>query len=161
VGSLQREIVIDAPPGAGFAFIADPEKLPEWTPGVVTVRRTSPDPIGVGTTTETVVEAFGMRQTLLGRCTAFEPPRRLVVANETAGPIKVASVTIGKIETTSASELLPEGTGTRLRASMEYTISAGMFSGLAEQIAGSKMKDDFEQSLQTLKRLLEGRPAGG
>jgi uncharacterized protein YndB with AHSA1/START domain len=161
VGRLEREIVVDAPPEAVFAFLAQPERLPEWTPGVVAVRRTSPGPVGVGTTTETMVEVFGVRQTLLGHCTAFDPPRRLVVHNETASGIKVGSVSVGKVQSTSTSELVPEGSGTRLRASLEYSLAAGFFTALAEQIMGPKMQADFEQSLLTLKRLLESRPAGG
>jgi uncharacterized protein YndB with AHSA1/START domain len=153
---LQREVLIGAPPEAVFAFLAQPERLPEWTPGVVSVRRTSTGPVGVGATTETLVEAFGVRQTLLGRCTAFEPARRLVVENETAGGIKVGSVSVGKVQSTSTSVLTPEGVGTRLQATLEYSLAAGFFTGLAEQIMGPKMQSDFEQSLQTLKRLLEG-----
>jgi carbon monoxide dehydrogenase subunit G len=158
---LQREIVIGAPPEAVFAFLAQPERLPEWTPGVISVRRTSPGPVGVGATTETQMEAFGVRQTLLGRCTAFEPARRMVVLNETASGIKVGSVTIGKVQLTSTSDLAPEGAGTRVRASLEYTLSAGFLTGLAEQMVGPKMQEDLEQSLQNLKRLLERAPAGG
>jgi uncharacterized protein YndB with AHSA1/START domain len=160
MGQLQREIVIGAPPEAVFAFLAQPERLPEWTPGVLSVRRTSAGPVGVGTTTETLVEAFGVRQTLLGRCTLFEAPRRLVVHNETASGIKIGSVSIGKITSVSASELLPEGTGTRLRASLEYTLAAGFLSALADQVAGPRMQADFDQSLLNLKRLLESDPAG-
>src|SRR3954468_23935185 len=133
MGRLQREIVIDAPPEAVFAYLADPERLPEWTPGVITVKRTSDGPIGVGATTETVVEAFGVRQTLLGRCIAFESPRRLAVQNVTASGFTIAGVPIGQVSTTSASELLPEGTGTRLRALLDYSISAGFLTSLAER----------------------------
>jgi ligand-binding SRPBCC domain-containing protein len=157
---LQRDIVIGVPPEAVFAFLAQPERLPEWTPGVLSVRRTSPGPVGAGSTTETVVEAFGVRQTLLGQCTAFEAPRRLVVENVTARGITVSGVSIGKISTISASELSAEGTGTRVRASMEYTLSAGFLTGLAERVAGPQMQADFDRSLQNLKRLLEGPSVG-
>ncbi|MFN8635113.1 MAG: SRPBCC family protein [Chloroflexota bacterium] len=156
---LQREIAIDVPPAVVFDFLAQPERLPEWTPGVISVRRTSAGPVGVGTTTETLVEAFGVRQMLLGRCTTFVAPRRIVVENETAGGIKIGSVSIGKISSTSASELVPAGDGTRLIASLEYTLAAGFLSGLAESIAGPQMRSDFEQSLQNLKRLLEQQTA--
>jgi carbon monoxide dehydrogenase subunit G len=156
---LQREIVIGASPEAVFSFLAQPERLPEWTPGVISVRRTSAGPVGVGATTETVVEAFGMRQTLLGHCIVFEAPRRLVVENVTASAINVGGVSIGKVSTTSASELAPEGAGTRLRASLEYTLSAGFLTGLAERVAGPQMQTDFEHSLHNLKRLLESQPA--
>jgi uncharacterized protein YndB with AHSA1/START domain len=158
VGRITREIVIGVPPATVFAFLAQPERLPEWTPGVLTVLMTSPGPVGVGSTTETLVEAFGMRQKLLGRCTVFEPPKRLVVQSETAGGISVGGVSIGGVSTVSASELLPEGSGTRLRASFEYKLSAGLLTGLAESIAGPQMQRDFDQSLQNLKQLLE-RPA--
>jgi uncharacterized protein YndB with AHSA1/START domain len=160
MGRLQREIVINVPPETLFAFLTQPERLPEWTPGVITVRRTSPGPVGVGATTETLVEAFGVRQTLLGRCIVFEAPRRLAVENETAGGITVAGVSIGKVSTVSTSELLPEGAGTRLRASLEYSLSAGFLTGLAESVAGPQMQADFDRSLLNLKRLLERRPAG-
>ena len=160
MGRLQREIVIGAPPEAVFAYLAQPERLPEWTPGVISVKQTSTGPVGVGTTTEALVEAFGVRQTLLGRCTVFEPPRRLVVENVTARGITVGGVSIGQVSTTSASELLPEGTGTRLRASLEYTLSAGFLTGLAEKVAGPQMQADFDRSLQNLKHLLENRQAG-
>jgi ligand-binding SRPBCC domain-containing protein len=161
MGRFQREIVIGAPPEAVFAYLAQPERLPEWTPGVLSVRRTSSGPVGVGATTETLVEAFGVRQTLLGRCTAFEAPRRLVVENVTAGGTTIGGVSIGQVSTTSASELLPEGTGTRLRASLDYTLAAGFLTGLAEKVAGPQMKADFDRSLLNLKRVLESRAAGG
>jgi carbon monoxide dehydrogenase subunit G len=155
VGRISREIVIGVPPETVFAFLAQPERLPEWTPGVVSVIMTSPGPVGVGSTTQTQVEAFGMRQTLVGRCTAFEAPKRLHVQNETAGGISIGGVSIGKVTTSSASELQPEGTGTRLRASFEFKLAAGLLTSLAESVAGPQMQRDFEQSLQNLKRLLE------
>ena len=130
-------------------------------PGVLSVRRTSSGPIGVGATTEALVEAFGVRQTLLGRCTAFEAPRRLVVENVTAAGTTIGGVSIGQVSTTSASELQPEGTGTRLRASLNYTLAAGFLTGLVEKVAGPQMKTDFDRSLLNLKRVLESRATGG
>jgi ligand-binding SRPBCC domain-containing protein len=156
---FKQDIVIDAPPETVFAFLAQPERLPEWTPGVLRVRRTSPGPIGVGSTTEALVEAFGVGQVLLvGCCTAFEAPRRLAVQNETTQPINLGPVVVRKVTSTSSSVLVPEGAGTRLVASLEYTISAGMLTGLAEGIAGPQMRGDFNRSLENLKRLLE-RPS--
>ena len=156
---LQREIVIDAPPDAVFAFLAQPERMPEWTPGVRSVQLTSAGPIGVGSTTETIVEIMGVKQTLVGRCTVFEPPHRLVVENATARGFSVGGVSVGKVQSTSTSELAPEAAGTRLHARLEYTVSAGFLTGLAEGLMAPRMQADFEQSLQTLKRLLEAEPA--
>ena len=105
MGRLQREIVVAASPEIVFAYLAEPERLGEWTPGVLAVRRTSSGPLGVGSTTETDVEVFGTRQTLHGRCLAFEPPRRLAVENQTAGGITIGGVSIGRVSMVSASEL--------------------------------------------------------
>ena len=109
MGRLQREIVVAASPEIVFAYLAEPERLGEWTPGVLAVRRTSSGPLGVGSTTETDVEVFGTRQTLHGRCLTFEPPRRLAVENRTAGGITIGGVSIGGVSMVSATELLPEG----------------------------------------------------
>jgi uncharacterized protein YndB with AHSA1/START domain len=153
---LQREVVISAPPKAVFDYLAEPERISEWTPGVVAVRRTNPGPIGVGSTTETDVDVFGTRQTLVGRCTGFEPPRRLAVENRTAGGLKIGGVALGGISTVSTSELLPEGEGTRLRATLEYTLQVGaLLRGMAEAVAGPRMQADFDQSLRNLQRVFE------
>jgi uncharacterized protein YndB with AHSA1/START domain len=159
---LQREIVIAAPPEAVFAYLAEPERIAEWTPGVMAVRRGAPGPIGVGSTTETEVDVFGTRQTLLGRCVGFEPPRQLAVENRTAGSMKIGGVSIGGISTVSTSELTPEGTGTRLRATLEYTFQVGAFlRGMAEAVAGPRMQADFEQSLRNLQRVFDLRADAG
>ena len=156
MGQFQREIVIAAPPAAVFAYLAEPERIADWTPGVVAVRRTNPGPIGVGSTTETEVDVFGTRQTLLGRCIRFEPSRRLTVENRTAGGITIGGVTLGGISTVSTSELIPDGAGTRLRATLEYTLDVGSFlRGVAEAVAGPRMQADFDQSLRNLQRVFE------
>jgi carbon monoxide dehydrogenase subunit G len=162
VGRFQREIVIAAPPAAVFDYLAEPERIAEWTPGVVSVRRGAPGPISLGSTTETVVDVFGTRQTLLGRCIGFDPPRRLAVENRTAGGIKIGAVTLGGISTVSTSELVPEGAGTRLRATLDYTLEVGGFMrGMAEAVAGPRMQADFEQSLRNLQRVFDLRAGAG
>jgi len=159
MGRIQREIVVAAPPSVVFSYLAEPERIKDWTPGVLAVRRTNPGPIGVGSTTETDVEVFGTRQTLYGRCLAFEPPRRLAVENRTAGGIKIGGVALGGIATVSTSELEPAGTGTRVRATLEYTLAVSSFlRGIAETVAGPRIQSDFEESLRTLQRVLDRPP---
>ena len=156
---IEREIVVAAPPEAVFNYLAEPERIKDWTPGVLAVRRTSPGPIGVGSTTETDVEVFGTRQTLHGRCIAFEPPRRLAVENRTAGGLKIGGVSLGGIATVSTSELEPVDSGTRVRATLEYTLDVSSFlRGIAETAAGPRIQADFEKSLRQLQRALD-RPA--
>lgn len=162
MGRLQREIIVAAPPEAVFAYLAEPERIGEWTPGVLAVRRTSSGPVGVGSTTEMDVEVFGMRQTFLGRCVTFEPPRRLAVENRMAGGLNVSGVSIGGITMVSATDLVPEGNGTRLRTAMDYTIKVPpILRGMAEAFAEPRMKADFEQSLANLKRVLDAQAKAG
>ncbi len=145
---LEREIAIAAPPERVFAYIAQPERTPEWSPNVVSVRLTSDGPIGVGATTETIVKALGTTQTALGRCTAFEPPRRLVIQSRT---------NLGAT-TTNETVLLADGTGTRLRAKLDYALPGGALGGgLLGGFLGidKQIRRDFEQSLARLKAIVE------
>lgn len=161
MGQHRREILIEAPVERVFAFLSSPERLPEWMPGVRSVKRTSTGPVGVGATTETEIEIMGVRQTLLGKCLVYEPPTRLAVENKAATGIKVAGVTIGKAATVSVSELVPEGQRTRLRAALDYSLDAGMFTSIAEGMAGPQFKSDFDQSLENLKRVIEQEARAG
>ncbi len=145
---LEREIAIAAPPERVFAYIAQPERTPEWSPNVVSVRLTSDGPIGVGATTETIVKALGTTQMALGRCTAFEPPRRLVIQSRT---------NLGAT-TTNETVLLADGTGTRLRAKLDYALPGGALGGgLLGGFLGidKQIRRDFEQSLARLKAIVE------
>jgi uncharacterized protein YndB with AHSA1/START domain len=162
MGRLQQEIVVAAPPEAVFAFLADPERLPEWSTGVLSVRRTSSGPVGVGSTSEIEVEAFGVRQTLIGRCLTYEPHRRLAVENRTARGVTVGAISVGGVVMVSATELVPESTGTRLRTALDYTIQVPPFvRPMAEAFAEPRIRADFEQSLRNLKRVLDGQPGSG
>ncbi len=145
---LEREIVIAAPPERVFAYLAQPERTPEWSPNVQSVRLTSEGPIGEGATTETVVKALGTTQRAIGRCTAFDPPRRLVIESQT----NLGATTVNE------TLLLAEGTGTRLRAKLDYTLPGGALGGgLLGGFLGvdKQIKRDFEQSLARLKVVLE------
>ena len=48
-----------------------------------------------------------------------------------------------------------------MRASLEYAVSAGFLSRMAEAAVRSQMETDFDRSLLNLKRLLENAPSGG
>ena len=146
---LQQELFVDAPPERVFALLAQPERTPEWSPNVLSIRRTSEGPIEVGSTTETVVRALGTRQRAIGRCTVFDPPRRLVIESRTD---------LGATSR-SDSELTPEGRGTRLRATLDYIVPGGGVGKLFDKLVAERQtRQDFEQALRRLKALLENEP---
>jgi len=59
MAGLQQSVVIDRPPAEVFTFVSDLENDPPWS-GAAELRRTSPGPLGVGTT-------FRQRDRILGR----------------------------------------------------------------------------------------------
>ena len=143
---LEHELFIDAPPERVFRLLAQPERTPEWSPSVVSVRRTDAGPIGVGSTTESVVRVLGTSQRARGRCTVFDPPRRLAIQ----------SLTNLGAKSLSDTELIPEGRGTRLRARLEYSVPGGGLGKLLNKlVAEDQIRQEFEQGLRRFKTMAE------
>ena len=146
---LEQELLIDAPPERVFALLSQPERTPEWSPSVVSVRRLDSGPLGVGSTTESVVKILGTSQRAKGRCVVFDPPRRLAIQ----------SLTNLGARSLSDTELVPEGSGTRLRAKLEYTVPGGGLGKLLNKlVAADQIRGEFEQGLRRFKAMAE---AGG
>lgn len=81
--TLEHEVEIRRPVGEVFDFVSDSEHLPAWMAGVKRVSRSSPGPIGVGTTYQVVAKMLGRRVDSTYEVTAFEPDR-LVSARMTS-----------------------------------------------------------------------------
>lgn len=73
--TVEHEVVIRRPVGEVFDFVSDSEHLPAWTAGVKRVSRSSPGPIGVGTTYRVVAKMLGRRVESTYEVTAYEPDR--------------------------------------------------------------------------------------
>jgi uncharacterized protein YndB with AHSA1/START domain len=71
--TFEDEIEIRRPVADVFAFVSDHEHLPAWQLGVKRVKRTTPLPIGVGTTYTVVGRAVGRRLESTYELTAYEP----------------------------------------------------------------------------------------
>ena len=143
---LEQELFVNAPPERVFELLAQPERTPEWSPNVVAIRRVGDEPIGVGATTEALVKALGTRQRAIGRCTVFDPPYRIVIESRTE---------LGA-RSRSDSQLTPEGSGTRLRATLEYVVPGGGLGRLFDRLVAERQtREDFEQALRRLKQLAE------
>ena len=146
VARLERDLFVEAPPERVFELLAQPERTPEWSPNVVAIRRVGDGPIGVGSTTRALIKALGTQQRAIGRCTVFDPPRRIVIESRTD---------LGA-RSRSDSQLVPEGSGTRLRATLEYVVPGGGLGQLFDKLVAERQtREDFEQALLRLKRLLE------
>ncbi|MGE0056653.1 MAG: SRPBCC family protein [Dehalococcoidia bacterium] len=98
----EETIHIDAPPEEVFRYVTDIKRHPEWcsNPMEMTVHG---EPVAVGTTFTSVVNAFG-KETGQGKVIEMDSPRRFVY--------EVATTTSGTWRWTMT--LTPEAGGTRL-----------------------------------------------
>jgi carbon monoxide dehydrogenase subunit G len=140
-----HSVVISQPTERVFAFISNLENDPQWS-GVTMVRRTSPGPVGVGTT-------FQLRQRFLGRLlevvlevVRYEPGRVITV--------KTASGRFLSMTGTRLAE--PAGDATRLTFS-----GTGQARGLLrplEPLLAAAGGRRLRTQLARLKQCLETKP---
>lgn len=141
---VEAGITIAAPPEEVFAFVADLANLPRWQTGIVSARRTSPDPVGVGSTARVVRDMAGQSLTVDLTITQFEPGRRLALASQASG-----------VSVTATLEIEPEGEGTVARSGIE--IKAGSFFMAAlEGVIANAAAGELASGLERLRDAVEG-----
>jgi uncharacterized protein YndB with AHSA1/START domain len=129
-----------------FAFLADFENIPTWNYAIVETKKTSPGPVGVGTTYRQL-RSVPSRSEEGFQVTAFEPSSRLEVHGD-----------IGPFTATISYLLAPTDHGTRLTNVVDLESASGVLR-LVAPLAASRVKTAVAANLDTLKRLLEtGEP---
>jgi uncharacterized protein YndB with AHSA1/START domain len=78
---------VDRPPAAVFAVLTDPERLPEWQPTTIDVRRTATGPLSQGEVFEETHKAGPRRLDSTFRVAALDPPRQFALT-AVDGPVK-------------------------------------------------------------------------
>src|SRR3954452_20970945 len=76
-GRFEGTTVIDRPIEGVFAFLADGENDPKFSPRVLEIRKTTDGPTGVGTVYRSTVKDAGMKTQREFEITAFEPPTKI------------------------------------------------------------------------------------
>lgn len=143
--SVEAAAEIAAPPEEVFAFLADPANLPSWQTGIVSAERTSPDPIGVGSTARIVRELGGQRLAVDLTITAYDAGRRLVLESAVSG-----------IGVEATLDLAPRDGATDLRFGM--TIRAqNVFMAPIEGMVADGAHRDLEDSLRRLRAVFTNR----
>ena len=125
-----------------FAFLADFENVPSWNDAIVETKKTSPGPVGVGTTYRQL-RSVPSRSEEGFQVTAFEPSSRLEVHGD-----------IGPFTATISYLLAPTDHGTRLTNVVDLESAPGPLRLLAP-LAASRVKTAVAANLDTLKHLLE------
>jgi Polyketide cyclase / dehydrase and lipid transport len=129
-----------------FAFLADFENIPSWNYAIVETKKTSPGPVGVGTTYRQL-RSVPSRSEEGFQVTAFEPSSRLEVHGD-----------IGPFTATVSYLLAPTDHGTRLTNVVDLESASGVLR-LVAPLAASRVKTAVAANLDTLKQLLEtGEP---
>src|SRR2546423_14983133 len=106
-GQFEGTVEIDRPVAEVFAFLADGENDPKFSPRVLEIAKTTDGPTAVGTVYASTVKDAGLKTKREFRITEFEPPSRIRWA-ETSKNLVTAAEGGYDLEST------PDG-GTRLR----------------------------------------------
>jgi len=140
---VEAGITIAAPPEAVFAFVADLANLPRWQSGITSAERTSPDPVGVGSTARVVRDMAGQSLTVDLTITEFEPGRRLALASAASG-----------VSVTATLEMEPNDDATVVRSGIE--IKAGsVFMAPLEGVIANAAGGELASGLERLRDAVE------
>jgi Polyketide cyclase / dehydrase and lipid transport len=144
MATFQNTLTIQRPVDDVFAFLADFENIPTWNYAIVETRKTSPGPVGVGTTYRQLRSIPDRREEGF-EVTVFEPTTRLEVHGE-----------IGPFTATIRYLLAPVGDETQLINAVDLESASGAVRLLAP-LATSRVKAAVAANLNTLKKTLEAR----
>jgi uncharacterized protein YndB with AHSA1/START domain len=142
VATTDVSIVIDRPVEDVFAVLSAAEKTPEWSSLVLEAEKTSPDPVGLGSTARFVGKFLGRRVESELEVTEWEPDRRMT-SDTKRGPFPLRQ----------RFTFTPEGQGTRVDLTIDVE-SKGFFK-VAEPLFVALGKRQYESDLATLKDLME------
>jgi len=139
-GRFETSVVIDRPPEEVFAFLADGENDPKFSPRVLEIAKTTDGPPGAGTVYASTVKDAGMKTKREFRLTEFDAPRRIRWTELSKNLVTAPE---------GGYDLAPEGTGTRVRF---YNVLEG--HGVGKLIAplalreARKHADDFGRAIK-------------
>ena len=144
--TITQSVTVNRPVEEVWDYISNFENTTRWSRGVLAARQTSGGPLGVGSTLQTVVKAFGRRRTADYLVTEYEP-----------GHAFAFEVGSGPIASRARYSVQPAGAGTRLTASGEAEVRG--LSKLLAPIIVRTVKKHSAADLANLKRILEASVA--
>jgi uncharacterized protein YndB with AHSA1/START domain len=140
-GRFEATVVIDRPIEEVFAFLADGENDPKFSPRVLEMTKTTDAPPGVGTVYASTVKDAGMKTKREFRLTEFEPPTRIRWTEVSRNLVTAPE---------GGYDLTREGSGTRVTI---YNVLEG--HGAGKLIAPLALRsarngaDDFGKAIKT------------
>jgi uncharacterized membrane protein len=140
--NVEDSIVINRAIEEVFAYVSDLSNAPEWQTGLIEVRKTTAEPLGIGTQFTFVRKFLGRKLEASNEFTVYKP-NEIVTFKTISGPMAVeASYLFGN-----------EPDGTRVTCKIEMK-SEG-FSRLAEPLIAASVKREMNAEFGYLKDIFE------
>jgi carbon monoxide dehydrogenase subunit G len=142
MAEIKRSISINASVEEVFAHIDDPVNFPEVWPSMVEVKDVEELPTG-GRKFNWVYKMAGVHLEGTSETTEY-------VVNQ-----RIATKSTGAVESAFLWEFLPEGEGTKLNVSIEYTVPVPVLGKLAEGLIVKMNEREADTLVANLKDRLE------
>ena len=139
-GEFRATVVIDRPIAEVFAFLADGENDPKFSPRVLEIAKTTDGPPAVGTVYASTVKDAGMKTKREFKITEFEPPTRIRWTEVSKNMVMAPD---------GGYDLAPEGEWTRM--TFHNVLEGHGLGKLIEPLAlrsARKGADDFGKSIK-------------
>jgi carbon monoxide dehydrogenase subunit G len=136
--------LIDRPIEEVFAFLADGENDPKFSPRVLEIAKTTDGPPGVGTIYASTVKDAGMKTEREFKLTEFEPPTRIRWAEISKNLVTASE---------GGYDLAPEGAGTRV--TIHNVLEGHGFGKLLAPLALRSARKGAAEMAQAIKAAVE------
>ena len=140
-GRFEGTVVIDRPIDEVFAFLADGENDPKFSPRVLEIHKTTEGPPGVGTVFASTVKDAGVKTRREFRLTEFEPPTKIRWSETSKNAVTAPE---------GGYDLEPAGDG-KTRVTVYNVLEGHGFGRLIEGFAlrsARKGADDFARAIK-------------
>lgn len=142
--NVEDSIVINRPIEEVFAYVSDLTNAPAWQTGLIEVRKTTADPLGIGTQFTFLRKFLGQKLEASNEFTAYQP-NEIITFITTSGPMPVEGSYLFGAE--------PEGT----RVTCKLAMKPEGFSRLAEPLIAATVRREMSTEFAYLKDLLESQ----
>jgi len=142
---IRRDVKIDAAPQAVMEVLDDAGRWPDWYPGMTSIDVSGWSP-GVGGMVAFTVKSAGLTMSIKETIVGYEPGKLQHLEME------------GVLQGLARWDLTPEGEGTRLTTTFDYSLPGGPIGRIADALLVKRLNaKSLQQALQNLKALVEGR----
>jgi carbon monoxide dehydrogenase subunit G len=140
---VQRIVQINASPEATMVLLSDASRWPDWYPGMTKIDITPPFPEAGGKVAFKVKSA-GMSMPITETVLDYQPGKLQLLQMD------------GMLSGRARWELTPEGEGTRLTTTFDYTLPGGVLGKIADALIVKRLNSkSLEDGLHNFKALVE------